>query len=351
MVIEAEPVFAIRFLLGNPLYTESVEAEVFDAGRLRGVWQQNVESVVDLTETAAGSKARLAGRVLDFLAAEADQSQFLKTANSKIKAIHALASRRPELLDNAALSTLAPDDLTGLLPYASSDRPLMLRLAKRLFRVDNEQLALQVSEALGEAIVPPIVQSVINADETPAISDAWSKQIVSFSSTQVVSCVLKSAKSTAALARGIQLMNFDISAGISAGVAKWASQIRSLADDVIGKDRQELQSFLLALALVTRDPASEPLFEFAFENVHSDIGVSRLPYHAFSMIEPLLVRLPWYQSWDTCLRLRISVVDAYVQAGLSKGSFLRLSRNDDLMSQLTRLAKDSKRGRDFINGR
>ncbi|OWK25035.1 hypothetical protein AJ87_14915 [Rhizobium yanglingense] len=246
---------------------------------------------------------------------------------------------------------MAPDDLTGLLWHASSDRALMLRLAKRLFKVDDDQLALQVSKALGEAIIPPIVQSVINADETPAISDAWSRQIGSFSSTQVVSCVLRSAKSTAALAKGIQLMNFDIPAGISAGVAKWASQIRSLPDDVEGKDRQELQSFLLALALVTRDPASETLFEFAFDDVHSDIGVSRLPYHAFSMIEPLLVRLPWYQSWDTCLRLKISVVDAYVEAGLSKGSFLRLSRNDDLMSQLTRLAKDSRRGRDFINGR
>lgn len=351
MVVEAEPVFAIKFLLGNPLYAESVEAEVFEAGRLRGVWEKDAASVVGLIETAAGSKARLAGPVLDFLASEADPSQFLKAAKSKIKAIHALASRRPELLDNAALSTLAPDDLTGLLRYASSDRALMLRLAKRLFKVDDDQLARQVSEALGEAIIPPIVQSVINADETPMISHAWSKQIGSFSGTQVASCVLKSAKSTAALARGIQLMNFDISAGISAGVVKWASQIRSLADDVTGKDRQELQSFLLALALVTRDPASEPLFEFAFENVHSDIGVSRLPYHAFSMIEPLLVRLPWYQSWDTCLRLRISVVDAYVQAGLSKGSFRRLARNDDLMSQLTRVAKDSKRGRDFINGR
>ncbi|OWK25036.1 hypothetical protein AJ87_14920 [Rhizobium yanglingense] len=34
MVIEAEPIFAIKFLLGNPLYAESVEAEVFDTGRL-----------------------------------------------------------------------------------------------------------------------------------------------------------------------------------------------------------------------------------------------------------------------------------------------------------------------------
>ena len=79
------------------------------------------------------------------------------------------------------------------------------------------------------------------------------------------------------------------------------------------------------MALARASPGCEPLFERAFESIHADISATRLPKDAFDALAHVLPEAYWWKEWDMCLRLRLGVVAAYVNAELDPQSFLRLT--------------------------
>ena len=107
-------------------------------------------------------------------------------------------------------------------------------------------------------------------------------------------------------------------------------------------------AYLLALALAEPVPGCELLFERAFEPVHTDIAVSRLPYDAFDALARYLPNLHWWQQWDTCLRLRTAVAEAYANNELSPESFHRLTSDPSLFEELVDRVSRAKHGRRFI---
>ena len=58
--------------------------------------------------------------------------------------------------------------------------------------------------------------------------------------------------------------------------------------------------------------------------------------------------LYWWQQWDACLRLRLAVVAAYVNAELDPRSFRRLTSDRTLFDRLVKIASDTKLGRRFL---
>ncbi|MDP9374973.1 MAG: hypothetical protein M3Q65_21500, partial [Chloroflexota bacterium] len=128
----------------------------------------------------------------------------------------------------------------------------------------------------------------------------------------------------------------------------WATALRTARDDVQGLERQVFLSFLIALALSKPSHGCEVLFEVAFEPLHADLGLLRLPHDASSMLLRHLPDLPWWQRWDTCLRLRLAVVTAYVESGLDPQSFRRLTSDSGLFAKLVQLADQTRQGRRFI---
>ena len=65
----------------------------------------------------------------------------------------------------------------------------------------------------------------------------------------------------------------------------------------------------------------------------------------------MYLRLPnlgWLNNWDNCLRLRVGVVDAYVNCPLGLESFKRLTVNYEIFGRLIDVAISSKKGRAFI---
>jgi hypothetical protein len=169
------------------------------------------------------------------------------------------------------------------------------------------------------------------------------------SATQLlqVKCLDRSTTTTAlgALARWLGL---DVAAGLTASPTTWAATLLRVEDDIRGQPRQRLLAYLLTLALARPGPGCEPLFERAFESLHADIWASRLPYDAFDALAHFLPDVYWWQRWDHCLRLRIAVVAAYVNAELDPRSFRRLTSDSTLLDRLVDIASDTKPGRRFL---
>jgi hypothetical protein len=160
--------------------------------------------------------------------------------------------------------------------------------------------------------------------------------------------MLDRAATTTALGALVRWLGLDVAAGLKASPMAWAATLLRAEDDIRGQPRQRLLAYLLALALGRPGPGCEPLFERAFESVHADISASRLPYDAFGALTRFLPNLYPWQQWDTCLRLRLAVVAAYVNAELDPQSFRRLTSDSTLFDRLVNVASDTKPGRRFL---
>jgi hypothetical protein len=164
----------------------------------------------------------------------------------------------------------------------------------------------------------------------------------------LTSHMLDRVATTTALGALAEWLGLDIAAGLKASPTAWAATLLRVEDDIRGEPRQRLLAYLLGLALARPGAGCEPLFERAFESIHADIWASRLPYAAFGALVRFLPDLYWWQQWDACLRLRLAVVAAYVNAELDPRSFRRLTSDRTLFDRLVKIASDTKLGRRFL---
>lgn len=107
-------------------------------------------------------------------------------------------------------------------------------------------------------------------------------------------------------------------------------------------------AYLLALALAKPEPGCELLFERTFDSVHGDIAAARLPYDAFNALARYLPSVHWWQQWDTCLRLRKAVAEAYVDNDLNPESFKRLTTDSTLYEELINRVTHTRNGHRFL---
>jgi len=139
----------------------------------------------------------------------------------------------------------------------------------------------------------------------------WRTEVDPILRAKLPTSMLPRISTTSALAACAVVLDLNVGAGLASSPKDWAAALVRSSDDASGQWRQRLMAYLLALALAKPEPGSELLFERAFEPVHADIAVSRLPHDAFDILAPYLPKLYWWQQWDTCLRLRTAVAEAY----------------------------------------
>ena len=131
------------------------------------------------------------------------------------------------------------------------------------------------------------------------------------------------------------------------GPKPWADALANTIDDVRGFQRQMFLTFLLSLALADPNPGCEPLFERAFETVHEDLWSSRLPHQASVLLDRYLPEVRWWQQWDTCLRLRMAIVNAYLHGPLKPSSFVQLTEDNHLYGRLLEAFGNDRESKNF----
>lgn len=125
----------------------------------------------------------------------------------------------------------------------------------------------------------------------------------------------------------------------------WATAVAESNDDVKGDARLSYLAFLFALAIDRPLHGAEILFERTFEEIYIAVWHSPLPCDSFEAIAHRIPVLPFWQTWDSCLRLRLAVTDAGTTGELERTSFERLSRDPTLTEQLSNLAASKGRRR------
>ena len=313
------------------------------------LWLTRAPEILTITEEAANRNSVVVEKLLDRLSALAEPANFLSLSRDYPMTRKRVVRMNPAVLDSSGLPMVSEGELPDLLALLPDDQDLAARILDRLLFADSANAAAVFTDRFLDLTQDRVFDALVSdfAGSGPAVPRIWPDAVRRQSLDLTVRMLVRSSTTTAlgALARWLGL---DVPSGLKADPTIWAATLRRVSDDIRGPQRQRLLSYLLALALAKPSPGCELLFETAFESVHADIWSSRLPDDAFDVLSRFLPDVYWWQQWDTCRRLRLAVVEAYVSAELDPRSFRRLTSDTTLFDRLANTASDTKSGRRFL---
>jgi len=194
----------------------------------------------------------------------------------------------------------------------------------------------------------PARESSFIGDGAAEVPQSWVNAISAQSSIVLHSGYIESSRTTSALSFFASMLGYAQPTILEIGSLPWVIGLKNANDDIDGFERQKFLVFLLKLALHKPVPGCEPLFEIAFDRVHSDLKYSKFDSEQTSQLLQYLPNLGWFKNWDNCLRLRVGIVDTYVRCNLNPNSFKQLTANKDLHKELLELAGETKAGRNYL---
>jgi predicted phosphodiesterase len=124
------------------------------------------------------------------------------------------------------------------------------------------------------------------------------------------------------------------------GLDPWSVAARNAANDLEADDDLVFRSFLLALALEKGGPEALDVIQRCFAPIHDRVLRSYLPWRATEILLDRLPSLSWARSWDTGLRLRLAVVEAFVRNGFDSQRFAQLSNEKKVRRLLQSAAEE-----------
>ena len=313
------------------------------------LWLTRAPEILTITEEAANRNSVVVERLLDRLSALAEPASFLSLSRNYPMTSEKGRPHEPSRTRQLGSAHGVGSELLDLLALLPDNQDLAARVLDRLLFTDSANAAAVFTDRFLDLTQDRVFDALVSdfAGSGPAVPRIWPDAVRRQSPDLTVRMLARSSTTTAlgALARWLGL---DVPSGLKADPTVWAATLRRASYYIRGQQRQRLLAYLLSLALAKPSPGCELLFETAFESVHVDIWSSRLPDDAFDVLSRFLPDVYWWQQWDTCRRLRLALVEAYVSAELDPRSFRRLTSETTLFDRLANIASDTKSGRRFL---
>lgn len=344
-----EPLDVLEFFARGADQNALPEPPLVTLEIIQRAWSDQPRRILSIAELAVHQQSPVANDVVSRLAAVASPATFLAISKESSIVRERLVEANPALLDSPDLASIKQPELNALLNLAA-EPSLAARLLKRLITVDDfaaaRFLIRRFPNVVDGCVLEALGKSMVG--QGPVVAQCWLDVVRSNAPASLAERLFRRVTSTSDMAACAVLFDWDPKIGLGVSSSAWAEKLVRVDDNVNGINRQQLLAYLLALALAGPSNGCEPLFERSFGPVHADIAASRLPLKVFEVLARYLPTPFWWQQWDTCLRLRHAVVNAYVQADLDPNSFSRLTSDPSLFARLVSVAEESKLGRRFI---
>jgi hypothetical protein len=311
----------------------------------QNLWATRKDEIVGIAERAAESDSEWSMALLSQLALAFDPATFMSLTQHRPTLRSRLVSANPRLLDSEALIDVPVAELLSLIELAPSDCDEFL--IRHLVRLDDDAVAELMHRRAPDITLRTVVKYLDEEGDPVGVGSAWVRTLAKDRSALLNSGMIEGVRSTRTLAALATVLRHDSYEVLRHGPVPWALALNSATDNIAGRDRQTFLAFLLVVALDKPIPGCELLFERAFESVHSDLWHSRFCYEAKSLLLRHLPDLAWWQNWDSCLRLRMGVAQAYSRGHLDRNSFYHLTPDNRLMELLVEAAEETSGGRRF----
>jgi hypothetical protein len=350
LVPSVDPLDALDYVLQMPQSgtLPSPSLASFSAGDT--LWPARAAQILAVLEHATATAPIVADDLVRYVASHVEAPTFFVTSKDYPSARSALVAANPHLMDSPGIGEVPQPQLNALLRHLPDDADLAGRVLDRLLVLDDASVSRTFASRFPSLTAERVFNAISLQFAQPGgqVPHQWMTAIRPTLRANLPAGMLSSISTTSALAACAMILDLDVSAGLESSPKDWAAALARSLNDVRGQSRQRLMAYLLALALAKPVPGCELLFERAFEPVHADIAVSRLPYDSFNALARYLPNLFWWQQWDTCLRLRTAVAEAYANNELNPESFQRLTSDSTLFEELVDRISHTKHGRRYI---
>ena len=328
----------LQFVVHNFDLIQPNEADVAAEGIGRALWEIDPNAVVDLLDDP--ERRLIAERAIASLPAPA----LLQGASSAPGHLRVLLSLRPDLATEPGYWSFRDTwNSDALLRVA--ERPETVPGAVDAMIRSKQPLIHMARAAFGtEIVLRRIVSLIESADIGPETATAWLSQACA--DREALAHILSdgsverpAAMDAIARAATPDLVRDDF------GEDPWVVASRRVAQSDM---TPYLATFLLTRAFGPSTRGSAELIQLAFDTVYAAVELSTLPEDAWRLLDPRLYWSYLWPNWDRCLRIRQTTVAAFVERGLDRAAFARITGRDEVFSLLVELATFSSSGRKYL---
>ena len=317
---------------------------------LRLLIRNSLDDAMTVGELASHQVNELAQGFLDAIAAEAVPNTFLPATEARPGLRLCVLRKRPEMITDDVLRRMAPSSVLRLLASLQREGELAKPVIEHIYSTENAEL-VRACVRERESLAKQHWIDGLNHPQDAPLTDAWASVLAENAENLLSHGVLSEMLTAGAVVRAARSFGYDAHGVMQVGPAPWIPSVErfeGFEETMSTSERDTFCAFLFVVASAKPSRGCELLFERTFETLHNAITYSRLDPQAFTLLLRHLPEVEWWRSWDNCRRLRIAVVNAYVDTGLRRDSFRRLTRERYLYGQLVNIAEGSKRGRQYL---
>jgi hypothetical protein len=275
-----------------------------------------------------------------------DARQVIQVAKLKSDLLPELLALKPSLIEMPELWSIGGDWTSGVLHASVHNSTEVLRA---ILAAGRSELANVAAETFGVSMILQVLAETIDLEETNESQNRFSAWFdTAVQNPGMVAAFLSSSRKTSLrVSFEIAMRTQPETIPNELGSDPWAIAIKHATGHLNNHDQQYLSGYLLARAFGYRSASQSALIEYAFDEVYFGALNVRLAEDAWQLLERSLPR-SWWFDWDRCQRLRDAVTDMFVNRDLPPEGFNRITRDNQLFAELSRITANNSRGRKYL---
>lgn len=342
---KVDPIDMLDFFVSNPFVKKVPILTTVLFESLHDCWDDRSEQILSIAEKAAKNETDFETEILRKIANIIEPSTFFEGTRFRLDLRYRLIELNPRLLTGLALIRLSENEVVeciNLIP--EKDLNLTKEIILALILIDSGKVAKETINRFPDLTIATVLDLVDLAlkNGQNVVPEVWIKLVSNYSDAIIRGRFIERASSTAMLSFLADILRYNQKLIMEIGPLPWAASLKNAEDNVSGAARIKLLAFLLQLALYKPVKGSEPVFEISFETIHTELLNTRFDWSQSASLLNYLPNIGWFNNWDICLRLRISIVQTYLNNNLNSNNFQKLTSNKDLYKELNEIAKKIK---------
>lgn len=275
-----------------------------------------------------------------------DTSPLIEAAIHNHSLLPQILKWRPDLLDNPKIWSVGGDWVHDAL---RSPRMNSQAVLKSILLAGRSDLAQETIDVFGVPAVLQLLSIILENgpdDATRSGMSVWFD--ISVRNAAAIAEFLNSqSKLDASILLSIAERSYPDYIPNEVGADPWSTAIRHSTGSLDESSQHYLSAYLLARAFGYRSHSQVDLIEFAFDEIYFGALNERLAKEPWQFLEKSLPR-SWWLEWDHCQRLRDAVTDMFINRDLPPEGFTKITRDNSLFTELSRLAANNSRGRKYL---
>jgi hypothetical protein len=334
---------ATKFVLAH-LDDVGIDAPQHGDRLTRALWRHSPGTFFSLLD-GSGSASAAAKNVLAAL----ENDELMTAIKRAPEVLGPILQRRPDVVTTASFWRLDSVDRAGI-DHLAKHASLLDAALDAIFAADRRDLAPAIARRFGTARIFARVAPLLDRSASETVPDAlveWLSVCVRETSslaTALSQVMFHGRRSLVALAR----MTQPDSVPNDYGDDPWWTSLQKANGGASSSGELYLSTFLLTRGLGYRSKSQAELISATFDVVYDAASRPDMPENIWRMLSGRLPSRWSIPDWDRCPRLRLAVVEAFVDRELWPTRFVQVTASDAVFAQLIELAADSYRGRRYL---